>query len=183
MKERQFQKETLTNCEAERSFLHSPAKQKRGASLFTVFSCVPIKQISVKDQTLTTQFTFLISLLQVLSISICQHPSQWAILSAQGCTKLATYMRVEKNRIIWEITDSHYHYIVLLHSFLSAGSVLFVKKLYYNLRDKKRTLCKHVLHKIQKKPSKRLSLSQKRGSLREEKTKNYSSFYTPIAFF
>lgn len=117
MKERQFQKETLTNCETERSFLHSPAKQKRGASLFTVFSCVPIKQISVKDQTLTTQFTVLISLLQLLSISICQQPSQWAILSSQGCTKLATYMRVEKNRIIWEITDSHYHYIVLLHSF------------------------------------------------------------------
>lgn len=179
MKKNNFRRKHLpTVKQREASF--TVLQNRREVHHCSVFSCVPIKRISVKDQTWTTLFTVLISLLQLLSISICQHPSYWPILSAQGCTKLATYMRVEKNWIIWEITDSHYHYIVMLHSFLSAGSVLFVKKLYYNLRDKKRTLCKHVLHKIQKKPSERLS--QKRGSLREEKTKNYSSFYTPIAF-
>lgn len=31
--------ETLTSCEAEETFLHSPAKHKRGASLSTVFNC------------------------------------------------------------------------------------------------------------------------------------------------
>lgn len=32
------------------------------------------------------------------------------------------------------MTDSHYHHIVIVHSFLPEGSELFVIKLYYNLR-------------------------------------------------